>query len=84
MWVAWVQHRRELRKPLTASTAARQLAMLAKLPPDQACACVEASITNGWQGLFPEKVAGKQQYHPATAPAGTYANVAQRFDEEDT
>jgi len=51
-WSEWVQYRRESRKPLTASTATKQLKQLEKFGHDSAIASITASITAGWQGIF--------------------------------
>lgn len=53
-WADWCQHRREIRKPLTAKTCEQQAKALAGHPsPD---AVLRQSIANGWTGIFPEKV----------------------------
>ncbi|WP_085987414.1 helix-turn-helix domain-containing protein [Pseudomonas alabamensis] len=59
-WADWCQHRVEIRKPLTAKTCEQQAKALANHPaPD---AVLNLSISNGWTGLFPDKVlAGAQQ-----------------------
>lgn len=59
-WADWCQHRVEIRKPLTAKTCEQQAKALANHPaPD---AVINQSISNGWTGLFPDKVlAGAQQ-----------------------
>ena len=59
-WADWCQHRKEIRKPLTATTCAKQAKTLAgHHAPD---AVINQSISNGWTGLFPEKVLpGAQQ-----------------------
>lgn len=59
-WADWCQHRREIRKPLTKTSCERQASQLAKHhAPD---AVINQSISNGWTGLFPDKVLpGAQQ-----------------------
>lgn len=61
-WADWCQHRKEIRKPLTAKTCEQQAKVLAAhASPD---AVINLSISNGWTGLFPEKapvVIGHQQ-----------------------
>ncbi|WP_104910509.1 helix-turn-helix domain-containing protein [Pseudomonas sp. LG1D9] len=53
-WADWCQHRKEIRKSLTATTCARQAKTLAgHHDPD---AVINQSISNGWTGLFPDKV----------------------------
>jgi DNA-binding transcriptional ArsR family regulator len=62
-WADWCQHRKEIRKPLTATTCAKQAKTLAgHHAPD---AVINQSISNGWTGLFPEKVlpGAKQGQH---------------------
>ena len=55
-WQEWIQHRSELRKKLTPSTATKQLQMLSPMGADHAAAVLNHSITKGWQGLFPDDV----------------------------
>lgn len=63
VWAEWVQHRREIRKPLTETSCARQAAQLATCPsPD---AVILESIANGWQGLFPGKSSGPPSGKPS-------------------
>lgn len=66
-WADWCQHRREIRKPLTKTSCERQTAQLAKHhAPD---AVINQSISNGWTGLFPEKVLpGAQQGQRRSGP----------------
>lgn len=52
-WRDWCQHRREIKKPLTPTSAARQLKALAENPKD-ATPAIYRAITAGWQGLFPD------------------------------
>lgn len=54
VWADWCQHRREIGKRLTKTTCDRQAKTLAgHHAPD---AVINQSISNGWTGLFPEKV----------------------------
>lgn len=53
-WADWCQHRKEIRKPLTAKTCEQQAKALANhSAPDRV---LETSISNGWTGIFPDKV----------------------------
>ena len=53
-WQDWCQHRAEIKRPLTATTCAKQAKTLAgHNDPD---AVINQSISNGWTGLFPDKV----------------------------
>jgi len=54
VWADWCQHRKEIRKPLTKTTCERQAKTLAG--HHWADAVIIQSISNGWTGLFPEKV----------------------------
>jgi hypothetical protein len=51
-WGRWEQYRRERRKPVTPSTAARQLELLAGFGPREAVLSIDQSILRGWEGLF--------------------------------
>ena len=56
----YVEHRKDIKKPMTERAIAIALTQLAKLPDDFArIECIQQSIMNGWQGLFPEKIHGK-------------------------
>lgn len=66
-WSDWCQHRREIGKRLTKTTCERQAKTLAgHHAPD---AVINQSISNGWTGLFPEKVLpGAQQGQRRNGP----------------
>ena len=53
-WCEWVSYRSKRRPALTEETAAKQLALLGSAISDghSADEMIEASIRNGWQGLF--------------------------------
>ncbi|WP_218619621.1 hypothetical protein [Pseudomonas aeruginosa] len=60
VWAEWVKCRSELRKPLKETTCKAQAKQLAGHPnPD---AVIQASISAGWMGLFPDRV--KSNVHP--------------------
>lgn len=61
VWADWVACRREMRKPLKNTTIRYQWRQLAKLTEAQAIATLQLSITNGWQGLFPDAAIRQQQ-----------------------
>jgi hypothetical protein len=54
-WTDWQTYHREIKKPLTPTTARAQLIKLAKAGPDTAAAMIRQSIEQGWTGLFPIK-----------------------------
>ena len=66
-WAAWIEHRREIKRPLTPKSAIQQMRLLASLGADVAVETIRASIIGGWQGLFPEKVQARMQ-HTNTKP----------------
>ena len=54
---AFVQHRRDLKRAMTANAASAMIKKLEGHPnPD---AVLTDSIANGWQGIFPEKTKGQ-------------------------
>lgn len=67
VWADWCQHRREIGKRLTKTTCERQAKTLAgHHAPDSV---INQSISNGWTGLFPEKVLpGAQQGQRRSGP----------------
>lgn len=72
-WADWCQHRREIRKPLTAKAVEQQAAALAgHAAPD---AVLRQSITNGWTGIFPEKIQAAGNVTPISRHHG--------FDKRD-
>jgi len=54
-WADWQQHRQEAKKPLTPTTAKRQLSTLAKHGAEKAAAMINRSIERGWTGVWPLK-----------------------------
>ena len=69
-WNRWLAHRREIKKPQTASAAALTLTQLAKAKSfgHDPVELLEIAIANGWQGcVYPEK-----HYRPATADLGPH------------
>ena len=61
-WQEYEQHRKELRAPkLTERGRKMARNKLRHLSPEDQLACVERSISNGWRGLFPEKLSPKKK-----------------------
>jgi hypothetical protein len=53
-WESWSDFRRlELKKPLGPISTKEQLKFLGEMTEDNAILCMNQSIRNGWQGLFP-------------------------------
>ena len=56
----WERHRREIRKPLTRTCAAKQLKRFAEWGMERSIRAIEYTIAQGWQGLRePEMRAGR-------------------------
>ncbi|UQI33070.1 Pyocin large subunit-like protein [Pseudomonas bijieensis] len=67
-WADWCQHRKEIRKPLTAKSCEQQAkALVGHAAPDQVLA---TSIANGWTGIFPDKAIGNVHPFPASRHTG--------------
>lgn len=54
-WNEWVNYRTKTKKRLSRFAQEKQLKMLEGLTEDECVACINRSIANDWQGLFPEK-----------------------------
>jgi len=55
-WNEWVEFRKEKKAKLTSSSILKQFELLASLSSeDEAVDCIQQSIRNGWQGLFPPR-----------------------------
>ena len=50
-WASWLNHRKEIKKPITPTSAERQLARCEKIGADRAITMIEYTIEKGWQGL---------------------------------
>lgn len=57
-WAEWVRHRQEIGASLKATGATRQLKQLASWGVTGAIEAIEASVRNGWRGLFDPKAKG--------------------------
>lgn len=67
-WADWCQHRKEIRKPLTAKSCEQQAkALVGHAAPDQVLA---TSISNGWTGIFPDKLASNVHHFPQSRHTG--------------
>lgn len=55
-WKDWLDFRKQKKAKLTPLTVTKQFEMLASLScEDEAVECIQQSIRNGWQGLFPPR-----------------------------
>ena len=78
-WRAFVQHRKDIRKPLTANAADLAIAELEKLKAQghEPAAVINQSIVSRWAGLFPLK--GASHVKPAgTGNAGRSLSAPER------
>lgn len=78
-WRAFVQHRKDIRKPLTANAAELAIAELEKLKAQghEPAAVINQSIVSRWAGLFPLK--GASHVKPAgTGNAGRSLSAPER------
>lgn len=51
-WSSWIEYRKEMKKPLKPTTVKAQWKELVKWGEQRSIEAIEASIKNGWQGLF--------------------------------
>lgn len=67
-WQNWEQHREEIKKKITPTSRKLTLAKLEHLTEAEAIEAINRSISNGWQGIFPEMKTASQ---PRTTPLDT-------------
>lgn len=59
---SFIAFRKEIKKPMTPKAVLLALKKLSQLPSDEKrIECIENSIMNGWQGIFPERIAQQSQ-----------------------
>jgi DNA-binding transcriptional ArsR family regulator len=61
-WGEWVNYRTKTKKRLSRFAQEKQLALLQGLTELEAVECINRSIANDWQGLFPEKVKNSKSF----------------------
>lgn len=54
-WLDWVEHRRQMRKPMTAIASRQQIAQLCKWGEDRAIENIARAIRSGWQGIYDDR-----------------------------
>lgn len=79
-WADFKVHRQQIRKKMTPLAEERLLKKLGKYDESVAVKAIEQSIENGWQGVFPERLVGKEgagrgPSWTAPAPADPLAKV---------
>lgn len=65
MWTDFVQHRKDIKKPLSPVAEKRMLVRISRFEEQgqNVNAMLERSIVNGWQDIYPEKLESKHQSH---------------------
>ena len=51
VWLSWLKHRQEIKKPLTPTSVAEQLKQLTEWGEPRSTAAITHTIRKGWQGL---------------------------------
>jgi hypothetical protein len=74
VWREWVAYREETRHKLTARTVTMQIRKLEGFGHDRAIQAIEASIEQGWRGLFEPKT-DRARPGRAQAKPGKYDHV---------
>lgn len=86
-WEMWNNHRQQLRKPLTKTSAEQQLKKLAEMGEARAVAAIEFTVTRGWTGIFEDKDrnnATTQHHHGSqTHPVSAHNNNLNRSAVSD-
>ncbi|WP_375560223.1 hypothetical protein ACE193_21335 [Bernardetia sp. OM2101] len=79
-WLGFRQVRKEMRKPVTPTAAKMIFKKLSKFGEKVATQALEASATNGWQGVFPDNIVREQNY---SAPKNTNQIIKPDFINAD-
>jgi hypothetical protein len=84
-WAEWIEYRRKRKLTVTEITMRKQLVMLSKwiARGHDVNAVIEASITNGWQGLFEPKNNSAQSSRAGKFDPVRYVNDKQYAAEWD-
>ena len=61
-WGEWVIYRTKTKKRLSRFAQEKQLKLLEGLTEQEAVDCINRSIANDWQGLFPEKTKNSKPF----------------------
>lgn len=69
-WQRWCQHRREIKKPLTPTSAQQQLETFRLRGPDALVAAITNTIRHGWQGLRDPEPERTNRSPDASGPLG--------------
>lgn len=82
IWNEFIEHRKEIRKPMTDRAQRMMLRKLTRMVEAgmDANQCIEESILNGWQNVYPCKNEIKKALRPA---CHADAKVEPQLSEED-
>jgi hypothetical protein len=58
VWNEWLNHRGDIKKPLTQNMVKAQLKMMAREGAAVSIETMQSSMEQGWTGLFPDKITG--------------------------
>lgn len=73
-WNEWLDHRRDIKKPLNQNMVKAQLKMMNREGAAVAIETMEQSMAQGWVGLFPEKITGRKNSARHTTNNSEYNN----------
>lgn len=88
-WGEFLQHRKEIRKPLSDLAKTKAINSLKGLTAEQQQQCIDLTIQNRWTGIFPDRF--KEKNHAASkghysasnkSTCGTALDNIQRFGEQ--
>ena len=60
VWNEWLNHRGDIKKPLTQNMVKAQLKMMSREGTAVSIETMQSSMEQGWTGLFPEKITGRK------------------------
>lgn len=82
-WKDWIDHRKQLKKPLTKVAIDRQIKFLEQYDEGTRVKIIEQSILRGWSGLFELKGESHENYQPTgnRYRSGTAAHAAAKLRE---
>lgn len=73
VWSDWVTHRKEIKKPVTATSAKQQIRLMESWGEERAVAAMRHTIAKGWQGLREPELGDR--VGRAEAKPGKYDNL---------
>jgi DNA-binding MarR family transcriptional regulator len=65
----WIEYRRQIKRPIKQPTISKLLSKF-EADPEEISRQIDRSITNGWQGLFPEKKSPRNFNEPEPGSLG--------------